>query len=844
MSLEEVPDPAFAQRLVGDGLAIDPVGTELRAPCDGVILSVHRARHACTLRAASGAEILLHVGVDTVALNGTGFTAHVKDGQAVRAGDLLLSFDINVLASRARSLVSMMVVVNGDSFQVGDCATGRSVEIGDRIMTVIGGTLAADSSPAAADAVPADAPTAEGQVQLCIAQGLHARPAAALANAAKAHPGAVAIVCRGRSANAKSVVSLMGLGTVLGDELTVQVSGGNAAAVVEQLVGLIRAGLGDPVVQPGSAPAVAAAPAAPAVAVPAPAEEAVGPPFAAGEEVLLKGTIAVPGVAVGPVVRRFRTVQAVNETGAGAAVEEPRLTRALALVTAQLADAATRMPEQGAIFQAHQALLEDPELVDAALAGVRAGQSAEWAWSKASQAQAEVLSRLADARMAERAADLRDLEQQVLAVLAGRSAGAGLADLPKGSVVVADEILPSDLAGVPAGLLGGICMAHGGPTSHAVILASALGVPTIVALGRQAERIPDGAPVIVDGNRAELRVFPPEDALASTRDVAAQRAARRAENRKSAGELCVMADGTRIEVFANLGRVGDTAEAVQEGAEGCGLLRTEFLFLERQSAPTEEEQYDQYQQIADGLGGRPLIIRTLDVGGDKPLPYMPLPPEENPVLGLRGVRVGLREPELLRTQIRAILRVKPYGVCSIMVPMIASPSEMKIVRTMVDEERAKLGRAEPIALGAMIEVPAAALIADRISILADFLSIGTNDLTQYVLAMDRGNPHVAAHLDALHPGVLRLIRQAVQGAAPLGRTVAVCGGSASDPMAAPLLLGLGVTELSATPAVIADLKAFIRTLRMEDCRAVAEAALGVDSAEEVRALVVRQWPEL
>lgn len=844
MPLTEVPDPAFAQGLVGTGMAIDPTVNELRSPCDGVVLSVHRARHACTVRAASGAEVLLHLGVDTVGLNGEGFTAHVRDGQAVKAGDPLISFDMDLVGSRAQSLVSMMVVVN-DGFTVDGQSVNREIAVGEPAMTIHGGS-GADAAPAGNTAPDSDE-TGERGVELRIANGLHARPAAALVAATKPYPGTVTIHCRDRSANAKSVVALMGLGTVLGDRLTVRAAGPGAQDMAESIAVLIEGGLGDPVVDGAMAPAAsAAAPVAAQVAAPVqpPVEEDVGPPFAPGEEVLLKGTIAVPGQAVGTVVRRFRSAVRVVEEGAGPAVEEPRLRRALDSVVAELGRSAERMPEHAAIFQAHRELLDDPELLDGALADIRAGKSAEWAWQRTARLQADALAALADPRMAERAADLRDLEQQVLAVLAGKGPSVGLAELPAGSIVLADEILPSDLAGVPAGRLAGIGMVHGGPTSHAVILAAALGVPTVVALGRQAERVPDGAPIVIDGNRAELLVFPPEDMLATTRTAVAARAARREENRRSAGEDCRMADGTRIEVFANLGRVSDAPGAVVEGAEGCGLLRTEFLFLERQSAPTEDEQHRQYQQIADALEGRPLVIRTLDVGGDKPLSYLPLPKEENPVLGLRGVRVGLREPELLRAQIRAILRVKPAGACRIMVPMIASPSELLAVRRMVDEERERLGRAEPIELGAMIEVPAAALIADRISAVADFLSIGTNDLTQYVLAMDRGNPHVAAQLDALHPGVLRLIRLAVMGAKTYDRTVAVCGGSASDPMAAPLLIGLGVTELSATPAVIADLKAFIRTLRMEDCRRVAEAALGTDSADEVRRLVAETWPAI
>jgi phosphocarrier protein FPr/phosphocarrier protein len=292
----------------------------------------------------------------------------------------------------------------------------------------------------------------------------------------------------------------------------------------------------------------------------------------------------------------------------------------------------------------------------------------------------------------------------------------------------------------------------------------------------------------------------------------------------------------RIEVFANLGAGADeAAQAVAQGAEGCGLLRTEFLFQERATPPSEDEQAAQYQTIAAALGGRPFIIRTFDIGGDKPVSYLPLPPEENPALGLRGVRAALWKPDLLRTQLAAILRVKPVGQCRIMVPMVTSVAELRAVRMMLDDIARERGVESRISLGVMVETPASAVTTDRLAAEADFFSIGTNDLTQYVLAMDRGNAQLASQIDALHPAVLRLIVQAAHGAK--GKMVAVCGGLAADRQAAPLLVGLGVTELSAPAAAIPGLKQIIREWRINDCRALAEKALQCDSAEEVRALL-------
>jgi phosphocarrier protein FPr/phosphocarrier protein len=305
---------------------------------------------------------------------------------------------------------------------------------------------------------------------------------------------------------------------------------------------------------------------------------------------------------------------------------------------------------------------------------------------------------------------------------------------------------------------------------------------------------------------------------------------------KRAREDCRTADGVRIEVFANLGAgAGEAAQAVAQGAEGCGLLRTEFLFQDRTTPPSEDEQTAQYQAIADALDGRPLIIRTFDIGGDKPVSYLALPPEENPALGLRGVRAALWKPDLLRTQLAAILRVRPTGRCRIMIPMVSSVAELKAVRAMLAEIARERRLDTEIALGVMVETPASAVTTDRLAQEADFFSIGTNDLTQYVLAMDRGNAQLASQIDALHPAVLRLIVQAAHGAK--GKMVAVCGGLAADRLAAPLLIGLGVTELSAPPAAIPGLKQTIRAWRMGDCRALAEKALQCDAADDVRALL-------
>ncbi len=448
----------------------------------------------------------------------------------------------------------------------------------------------------------------------------------------------------------------------------------------------------------------------------------------------------------------------------------------------------------------------------------------------------EALRGVGDARLAERVDDLIDLERQVLLALSGEAEHAIL--LPRGAILLADDLLPSQLIGLGAGQLAGICTARGGPTSHVAILAAAMNLPALVAAGPGVSAISDGTPLVLDADAGVLRIAPDQGELERAQQALAARNARREAARATAQDDCFTADGARIEVFANLGSQADADVAVAGGAEGCGLLRTEFLFMDRASAPGEAEQAASYQAIATALEGRPMIVRTLDVGGDKPVDYLPIPAEDNPALGLRGVRVGFWKPDLLRDQLRAILRVEPRGQCRIMVPMIASLSELQGVRALLDEARTALSHAEPVALGIMIETPAAAITADLLAAEADFLSIGTNDLAQYVLAMDRGNPSVAAQVDGLHPAVLRLIATAADGAARHGRMVAVCGGLASDLAAVPILIGLGVTELSAIPAMVAEVKALVRTLTLAACQDLAARALNQTSAAAVRTLAL------
>jgi phosphoenolpyruvate-protein phosphotransferase len=545
----------------------------------------------------------------------------------------------------------------------------------------------------------------------------------------------------------------------------------------------------------------------------------------------LTGVVAVPGIAIGPAFRLVVTDPTVPERGTDAAAERAALTAAKDWVRATLEVQAAGESPQAGIAAAHLAFLDDPELHAASLATIASGASAGAGWRRAITGHADALRGAGDSRFAERADDLLDLERRVLAALYGEPE---VLRPPAGAILVTDDLLPSQLMAYADTGLAGIATGKGGPTSHVAIIAAGLGLPMLVSLGLDLAAVADETLLVIDGGR--LLIAPDAASVDRLRAAAATRAVRRKAAMVRAHETAVTVDGTRIEVFANLGSVADAKAAVAEGAEGCGLLRTEFLFLDRAAAPGEEEQRATYQAIADALGPRPLIVRTLDIGADKPAPYLPMAGEENPALGLRGIRLQLATPGLLDTQFRALLGVRVQVPLRIMLPMVADRAELLAAREVLDRNAAAIGVAAP-ELGIMVETPAAALSAASLAADAAFFSIGSNDLAQYTLARDRTNPAVAAGLDSLHPAILRLIAETARGGAAHGRWTGMCGGLAADPAAIPILLGLGITELSVPGVAVAETKALVRTLNLAACRALALEALAAPDAPTVRALV-------
>jgi multiphosphoryl transfer protein len=669
-----------------------------------------------------------------------------------------------------------------------------------------------------------DAPAAE--LRLCVQNplGLHARPAARFVGALGGVDARVEVsnVTRPRGpADGRSLTGLATLAVAQGDEIAVRARGPQAAEALDALRALAAENFGDAVADdPTDAPTAAAGDLEPAAGGEAP--DAPGP---GGQ---LRGVPASPGIAIGPARHLRPSEPVVADDAAGTPAEErARLDAARAAARDELQQVRATVTARGGaaaadIFSAHTVLLDDVAITEPALRRIEEGTGAARAWKAASEEAAAAFRALEDPYLRERAVDVEDVCRRVLAGL-GCTPSAAALEGP--GIVVADELTPGEAAGLDPGAAWAIATARGGATAHAAILARALGIPAVVGLGEALLGIPEATPLVIDGEAGIVDVDPGDEAVAERQARQKAADAQRRALLARAAEPGALRDGRRVEVFANIGSTAEAARAVEQGAEGVGLLRTEFLFLDRATPPEEDEQVAVLSEIARALDGRPVVVRTLDAGADKPLPFLRQDPETNPFLGRRGIRLSLAEPELLRTQLRAILRVAEEHPLKVMFPMVATLEEIRAARGLLAEARAGLGIRAELEVGAMVEVPALALQATQFAPEVDFFSIGTNDLAQYTMAAERGNAALAGLLDGARAPLLALIAAVIEAADEHGRWVGVCGELAGEPEAAVLLAGLGVRELSMAASRIPAVKAALRESDGEAAAAAARRAL-------------------
>ena len=658
--------------------------------------------------------------------------------------------------------------------------------------------------------------------------GLHARPAANFVKTASRYQAEIRVSKGDKSANAKSINQVATLGVRHGEQIVLIATGSDAAEALRAFKALADQDFGE-ADEPAGVATIAALTAAPS---------------STNSHAQSVGIPASPGIAIGPVFHYKPTLPVIVAYNVvDVAAEWARLQRAIVSAQTEIqalhAHAARQVgASEAAIFEAHQLFLQDPALLEAAKARVFEVQlNAEAAWQQAFAAIANDYLALDDEYLRARAADVVDVGQRVLRQLLDTTLPS--LDIDRPSLIIARDLTPSDTARLDPAKVLGICTELGGSTAHSAILARSLGIPAVVALNGALRDVPEGQIIALDGTTGQVWLHPDEEQLA---ELAARRAAWQRELHKakaSAQQPAATSDGRVIEVVANIGGPHDTQLALECGAEGVGLFRTEFLFLDRASAPTEEEQLVAYGQVAQAIGRGPLIIRTLDVGGDKPLPYLDLGHEDNPFLGWRAIRFCLDHPDLFKSQLRAILRASAGHNLKLMFPMIGTLGELRTAKRILADVQAELRGAniafdENMEIGIMIEIPSAVVIADQLAAEVDFFSIGSNDLTQYVMAADRGNHRVAHLADALHPAVLRMIAQTVQAAHTAGIWVGMCGELAGNALATPVLIGMGMDELSMSAPSIPRVKAAIRQLNLERAQQIARTVVTLESAETVQ----------
>ena len=560
---------------------------------------------------------------------------------------------------------------------------------------------------------------------------------------------------------------------------------------------------------------------------------------------MFKGTNASAGIGIGKaaIIKENELVIRPEKVIDGAA-EVERFKGALAETIAQTetlaADLATRVGEKEAeIMQGHLMLLNDPMLtneIESAITGDNV--CSEFAIETVCTMYADMFASMDDELMQQRATDMRDIKVRLQQVLQGVKP-VDIAALPEGSVIVAKDLTPSMTAGINPANVAGIVTEMGGRTSHSAILARALEIPAVVAVPGILGQVEDGAEMIVDGSEGVVLAAPSEEEKAEYTAKRDQFLKEKKELEQYIGKPTVTRDGVEIELVANIGNPDDVEKVLQYDGEGVGLFRTEFLFMDRTAMPTEEEQFEAYKKVAIALNGRPVIIRTLDIGGDKEIPYMGLQKDENPFLGYRAIRFCLdRKDDVYRPQLRALLRARAFGQIKIMIPMVTCIEEIREAKALIEEIKKELDEKgiaynKEIKVGIMVETAAASLMADVFAKEVDFFSIGTNDLTQYTMSVDRGNEKVSYLYSTFNPAVLRSIRNIIKCGREAGIMVGMCGEAASDPMMIPLLLAFGLNEFSMSSSAILKARKMITGYSEAELQAVADKAMSFVSAKEI-----------
>lgn len=561
---------------------------------------------------------------------------------------------------------------------------------------------------------------------------------------------------------------------------------------------------------------------------------------------MLKGIAASSGIAIGKVYKLVEPKIEIVERACEASEELEKFEKALAKTISDIEGVKERAsvnlsPEELAVFDAHLMMASDPEYADQIKGMIKEGSTAEKATKSVSDMMVSMFESMDNDYFKERAADVKDVSFRLLCNVLGLIVP-DLTAIDEEVIVVANDLTPSDTAQLNKKYTLGFVTEIGGRTSHSAIMARSLEIPAVVGTSGILEKTEPGQLIIMDALDGKVILNPTEDEV---KEYEAKRAAFLEEKealKVLLHEKSITTDGHQVELAGNIGGVKDVEGVVENGGEGVGLFRTEFLYMHSDNWPTEDEQYEAYKAVLEGMNGKKVVVRTLDIGGDKKLKYFEFPEEMNPFLGYRAIRLCLDKKDIFRTQIRALLRASVYGKLCIMFPMIATVNEFKAAKAIVLEEKEKLIAegvevSDSIEIGMMVEIPAAAVLADQFAKYADFFSIGTNDLVQYSMAADRMSEKVSYLYQPMNPSLLRLIKSAIDGAHSQGKWCGMCGEMAGDPLSAPVLLGLGLDEFSMSATSILNARKIIRSLSYEEMKDLAAKAISMDTMEEVQEMV-------
>lgn len=825
--LEEVPDDVFAQKMMGDGAGIEPCDFLVRSPISGTIKTIASGKHALSIENDQGLEILVHVGIDSVHAQGLGFSLLVKSGEQVKAGDSLLEFEpITLIQNNVTSLVSVVLVVEPQNWSLSfdepsQLIAGETILFRVQKKTKMETESKKENKKETAGENKND--IIKQKVMVQIVHGIHARPAALFANAAAKFSATVFVLSKEKKYNGKSAVSLMSANIRQGQEIVLQAQGHDAHEALDYLATMLQ-------------------------------KEEPKPAFAndsnfaahSGWQTLTQKAIAAAGgEGYGVAWFYFPKEIEIDMESQGQEKEWSILQEALQKSQQQLqtlienaqADDSPHSQNSQEIFQAHKTLVTDCEIHEQVKEEISFGNSAGLAWKTVLQKIYYQFANMDNKLLAERAQDILDIQNRVLKNLATTRQPAAITLPPQITaqkepvIAIANDLTPSELMQIlELPNIAGLCLVQGGATSHVAILAADKNLPMLVGCPSAILQIPEGSRLVVSAETATFTVFPTDEQYLQVKDKLQQKKKHWAWLLQAAQTPAHTLDNAVVSVAANAAHGQLVAEAKQNGAEEIGLVRTEFVFVNEVFAPSEEKQYQAYWQIKKEVPNIPVVFRTLDVGGDKPMSYLPLPQEQNPLMGLRGIRNTLHS-SLFRTQVRAILRLS--GKRKILLPMVSDMEELRLAKKIIEEERSSL--AMPYCpVGIMVEVPATALLAQHFAQEADFFSIGSNDLSQYILAMDR--THSQLNPQAVHPAVLQSMYITAQAAKQYNIPVSLCGALASDPFYTPLLVGLGISQLSVVPALVPVIKQVIRTFSLQSAKELALSALKLHGDSEVQTL--------